>query len=132
MPYRRRIVTCAPGSDDPVGPDAAVPELDTGTFSVHVARSGGRVTLVLAGELDLAGTDALLRIAQSWLTRAAPAELVVDLGALDFMDSSGIRSLLELEELASECGSEFALLAPRPAVLRVLEITALLDHFRIE
>jgi anti-anti-sigma factor len=125
-------VISAQGFADPVGPDAAVAALDTGTFSVSIAAGDGRVTLVLIGELDLAGTDGLLRLGRSSLARSAPAELVVDLGALDFMDSSGIRALLELEQLASRYGSDLVLLAPRPAVLRVLEITALLDHFRID
>jgi anti-anti-sigma factor len=46
-------------------------------------------------------------------------------------DSSGLRSLLELEHVASEHSCAFLLLDPQPAVRRVLEITALLDHFRI-
>lgn len=55
----------------------------------------GGVVIHLAGELDLATAPQLTSAAAEVLGGGA-REVVVDLGALEFMDSSGLRVLLEV------------------------------------
>jgi anti-anti-sigma factor len=106
--------------------------VELGILTVHVAVGDRSLSLILVGELDLAAAHELPSLVQGPLSSGRIDQLVVDLGALTFMDSSGIRTLLDLERLARAFDCEFFLVRPQPAVLRVLEVTSLLDHFRIE
>jgi anti-anti-sigma factor len=62
----------------------------------------------------------------------APARVVVDLGGLAFIDSSGLRMLLLADSRAREHGYELVLLAGSEPVQRVFEITGALDVLRFE
>jgi anti-anti-sigma factor len=62
----------------------------------------------------------------------APARVVIDLGGLAFIDSSGLRVLLLADSRARERGFELVL-APGPEpVQRVFEMTGALDVLRFE
>ena len=57
------------------------------------------------------------------------AELVLDVSALAFIDSSGISELLRVREAMVEAGGSMVLRDPTDNVRRVLEITGLTDTF---
>jgi anti-sigma B factor antagonist len=57
--------------------------------------------------------------------------VLVDLSAVDYIDSSGIASLVEAFQKAKKAGTGFALASPNPAALRVLELARLDRVFRI-
>ena len=57
--------------------------------------------------------------------------VLVDLSAVDYIDSSGIASLVEAFQKAKKNNTGFALAAPNPAALRVLELARLDRVFRI-
>ncbi len=69
----------------------------------------GRLTASLAGELGhheaLGLMDRLGRLAEAYL----PGEMVLDLGGLEFMDSSGIAVVVQTARKCAACGSRFAL-----------------------
>jgi anti-anti-sigma factor len=52
--------------------------------------------------------------------------LIADMTQTTFCDSSAIRMLAQLNWLARENGTEFRLVAPVPAVRRVLQMTGLI------
>ena len=54
--------------------------------------------------------------------------IVVDLSALDFIDSSGLRSVVLADRRASEQGLRFALVAGGEPVHRVFEITRMSER----
>ncbi|HEY8303079.1 MAG TPA: STAS domain-containing protein [Solirubrobacteraceae bacterium] len=85
----------------------------------------------LSGELDLASARAMEeRLAA--IEEQAPARVVIDLGGLAFIDSSGLRVLLLADSRARERGFELVL-APGPEpVQRVFEMTGALDVLRFE
>lgn len=85
----------------------------------------------LQGELDLASAHAMEeRLAA--IEEQRPARVVIDLGGLAFIDSSGLRVLLLADTRAREQGFEL-LLAPGPEpVQRVFEMTGALDVLRFE
>lgn len=56
-----------------------------------------------------------------------PDRLVLDLRALDFMDSSGIATICRLEGDARQRGIAVRVVRGRPHVQRVLEMTGLTD-----
>lgn len=51
--------------------------------------------------------------------------VVIDLEAVTFMDSSGLRILVDLNRRAAEAGVEMVLRSPSRAVTRVIEISGL-------
>ncbi|MDG4832807.1 STAS domain-containing protein [Solwaraspora sp. WMMD1047] len=81
------------------------------------------VALRLLGDLDLDSAARLPRLVDSLLTDPAPDALTIDLSGLVFCDSSGIHALLNCRERVAEAGCRFAVVRPRPQVLRVLELT---------
>ncbi|HEY9557557.1 MAG TPA: STAS domain-containing protein [Acidimicrobiales bacterium] len=73
--------------------------------------------LVTAGELDLATAPQLSEAAEALIETGAK-RLVFEVSGLSFMDSSGLRVLLELSKRA-----EVVLRAPSRSVRRVVEST---------
>jgi anti-sigma B factor antagonist len=83
-----------------------------------------RVVLGLSGELDAAtATAAHKRLIGVELH--AGDELVLDLSRLTFMDSTGIRLILQAREHALQHGAGFALARGPDAVMRVLQLIGL-------
>jgi anti-anti-sigma factor len=58
--------------------------------------------------------------------------VVIDLGGLTFIDSSGLRVLLLADARARERGYELVLLPGQETVQRVFEMTGALDVLRFE
>ena len=86
-------------------------------------RTEGAVHVVaLAGELDLAGVQ-MLEAALAAAEGARPEALVIDLRAVEFMDSSGLRSIIVAARRAEEDALRFALVPGKKQVMRVFEIT---------
>jgi anti-sigma B factor antagonist len=88
-----------------------------------------RVVLELAGELDLTAAPRLADAITRAESDAARSILVLDVDALTFVDSSGLRVILAAHERARETGQRaFALTAGSPQVKRLLEIAGLEAH----
>ncbi len=88
----------------------------------RAVRTIGDVTLVaLHGELDLVTAEGLAQ----WLGELSGSEIVIDLAALTFVDSSGIGAIARAHQLLSESGASLVLVRPQPHVLRLLELTGL-------
>lgn len=90
-------------------------------LSVEVRPDDGGVTLILEGELDLASAPSLIHC----LTELDPSwrDVVVDMAGVSFVDSSGLAALVRAATHGD--GRTIRVCSPRPAVRRVLEITAL-------
>jgi anti-anti-sigma factor len=95
------------------------------TVDVSSESRDGIITLSLSGELDISGTslveDELLRA-----ERDLPSAIVIDLRDLRFIDSSGLRLILEADLRARRDQRRLALVPGPDAVHRVFLI-ALLD-----
>jgi len=101
-------------------------------FTTTVQRTPGRTVVSLIGELDLASTDELHRTALDELRRGECSQLVLDLGGVTFVDSTGIGTWIELRSEAERAGKSLRLEHPTPLVTRVLRIAGLLDFFELE
>jgi len=88
-------------------------------FAIASSRRDGEIVLALRGELDLACVDELSAAAADIPVGTG---LVVDLTALDFLDVSGLRALLNLDRRARAEGWNLLLTSPRPAVARLFEL----------
>jgi anti-anti-sigma factor len=90
-------------------------------FSIEERRSGGTVVLTLHGELDLASVEIVgARLDE---LRAAGEPVLLDLDALDFMDSSGLRLVLNAAEASDAAGWPFSLTPGPEQVQRLFEST---------
>ena len=84
-------------------------------------------TLVVAGELDAHSAPALReRIAAS-----DDAATVLDMSGVTFMDSSGLRVLIDAHQAAAGRGTQLVVHEPSPSVRRILEIAGVLDHLDV-
>lgn len=100
------------------------PSERTEKFRVENTLDGDVVRVVPRGELDLASADVLQdRIGE--VLDAGYRDVVLDLRGLTFMDSTGVRLVLELDALARRDGLDLALIQGPPAVARVFEIASL-------
>jgi anti-sigma B factor antagonist len=91
---------------------------------------GGHAVVALCGELDLADTPAV----ESHLITAMEAHgpsIIVDLAALEYIDSSGLGVLVRALKWAQERGGDLSLAAPRQRVRQVLIITGLIGFFSL-
>jgi anti-anti-sigma factor len=102
-----------------------------GSLQISSAPADGGVKVSLQGELDLASARQLEERFVA-LDEQAPARVVIDLGGLQFIDSSGLRVLLLADARARERGYELVLLPGQEPVQRVFEMTGALDILRFE
>jgi anti-anti-sigma factor len=105
--------------------------VDIPDLSVSLKREGDRHVLALAGELDLTSAGRLLDAVGASCAMDI-TELVVDLSALEFLDSSGLRALLDAATVCQEHMCQLTLTPTReqihPQVRRLLQITGLIER----
>lgn len=96
-------------------------------LSIDVHQQAERHTMVLSGELDIATAGELEERAKQLC--AGPArELVLDLGGLEFIDSSGLNAILRVRTLCQEHMCNLSLTPGERPVQRLFEVTRLIDR----
>lgn len=90
-----------------------------------------RSVLTVRGAIDLQTRDELLRVAKEVLADGTPA-VVLDLGAVGFIDSTGIGALVELSRDAEDVDAGLVLRRPSDRVLRILQLTGLTEAWTLE
>jgi anti-sigma B factor antagonist len=92
----------------------------------------GHVIVTVAGEIDLY-TAPKLQASLSTIIDAAAlnAHVVIDMAGVDFCDSTGMNVLLSALRQAQERGGKLELAAPRPAMLKILQVTGLDSVFTV-
>jgi anti-anti-sigma factor len=100
-------------------------------LSFQTTVTGTVATVALTGELDVAGASLLENEVERIVADHDPRHLVLDLSELDFMDSTGLRTMVLTDERARDEGRRLSLVRGRPDVQRVFEITRMTDqlHF---
>jgi anti-sigma B factor antagonist len=92
--------------------------------------TGTTAEVVLTGELDISTYE----VAQAQLEEAernGPELLVVDLAALGFVDSTGVRLILSADERARAAGRRLALRLGDGLARRVFTALGLLDRLEV-
>jgi anti-anti-sigma factor len=95
------------------------------------ADQNGRPLLTVSGAVDLQTRGELLRAGRQALATGSGA-LVLDLGAVSFVDSTGIGALIELGHDAADSGGGLVLRNPSKRVVRILEVTGLAEAWAVE
>jgi|tagenome__1003787_1003787.scaffolds.fasta_scaffold19321907_2 anti-sigma B factor antagonist len=101
---------------------------EVGRFEVRTWPDRARVVVALRGELDIDSVGAV-RAELDDLDAAGWASIVMDLRELTFIDSTGLRLLIEADRGARRRGASLAIVDGSPAVERLLELVCLSDHF---
>ncbi|WP_197039027.1 STAS domain-containing protein [Herbidospora cretacea] len=82
-----------------------------------------------AGEIDATNCTHLAEAIMQGRQRGKP--LILDFGAVTFLDSSGLHVLLNAHEGAAHAGQDFLLAGLHPHVTRLLDITGVLHLFQV-
>ena len=97
-------------------------------FEVRIDRDS---RVVVSGDLDLATAPQLMSAVES-LAATGARRVVVDLGAVSFMDSSGISALLRADQRLRGAGGVMVLGPMSAQVASVLQMTGLHAEFVYE
>jgi anti-anti-sigma factor len=102
-----------------------------GYLEIRTERSGDQLVIALDGELDLDGAERVdreLRRAEAGDAR----RIVLDLSALRFIDSTGIRLILFADARSRADGDRLALIRGPRAVHRIFELTGVAERLPFE
>lgn len=96
---------------------------------LHVERTRSKALLCATDPLDLPGSARLLERARPLIPNCGT--LIVDLRDVEFIDSSGVHTLLELAEILDADRKELCLVVqPNGRVERALNLLELHEHFQ--
>lgn len=101
-----------------------------GHGAVELVSNGELTKVVVSGDLDLS-TVARVRLALESACEESSAKLVVDLSAVDFVDSHGLQLLVSTHRALAAEGGSLVVLPPAEHVQRVFTLTGLdwfFDH----
>jgi anti-anti-sigma factor len=87
-------------------------------------------TIQVEGELDAHAANKLDDLVDELLASGVTS-LVMDMGGLTFIDSSGLRSLIRARKRLGDQPRAVVLRAPQAGTVRLLEITGLTDQFPV-
>jgi anti-sigma B factor antagonist len=96
---------------------------------IAVSQEDDRVVLSLDGELDMASAPLLQRAVEDVELARKPL-LVLDLGRLEFIDSTGLRIILATRKRCQERDQELAVTQGSQQVERLLSVTGMAEHLR--
>ncbi len=99
-------------------------------FEVTASERPGVPVLHCRGEIDVASAPELHALLSD-LVGQEPQTLVVDMSAVSFIDSSGLGVLVSAEKDMRTTGHGLRLVAPRPQIERLLEMTGLNEVFTV-
>lgn len=99
-------------------------------LTLNARTEGEHTVLAVAGEVDVYTAPALRdRIAD--LLDAGQQQLVIDLGGVEFLDSTGLGVLVAGLNRAREVGGSLSLVCPQERVLKLFRITGLDEVFTV-
>lgn len=94
-----------------------------GQFRVDVRHDGAAVVVAPHGEIDLGTVDEVRKAIER--SHDGSSNLVIDLRGVGFLDTSGLRLVVEQSDRATQRGYRFELIPGPPPVQRVFEIAGL-------
>ena len=101
-------------------------DLRQGELGIADEADGPRHTLVLTGELNIETGPQLERAIRALCEKRA-SEIALDLGKLDFVDSSGVRAVANVEQHGRNRGCEFSLVPGHQKIQRLYDLVGLLQ-----
>jgi anti-anti-sigma factor len=100
-------------------------------FDLAVERTDGQAVLTVSGEIDMVTAPTLHQAAEALLLSQDVQDVVVDLSAVTFCDSSALRVLLQLRMTADRLGGAVHVRGASGTVARIFEVTGLDTVFKM-
>jgi stage II sporulation protein AA (anti-sigma F factor antagonist) len=97
------------------------------SFSFDETRRPGAAELTLAGDLDMSATFRLEPAIDRLLKSDEVSEIVLDLGGVEFVDSSGLGLLLETYDRTQQADVRMSIVPGRPETQRVFRLAGVED-----
>jgi anti-sigma B factor antagonist len=101
------------------------------TLSLHTYRESDSVRVEVSGELDLSSALVFEEELRRLEEECEPKLLVLDLRALKFMDSTGLRLILSAHARAINHGRKLAIVEGGDAIRRIFRLTGVLDRLNV-
>jgi anti-anti-sigma factor len=99
-------------------------------LELRTEQDQGAPRLVVSGELDLASAEELEGHLKQ-LEASEPDVLVLDLRELDFMDSTGLRTVIAADARAKDRGGRLVVVRAPEEVDRVFRLTRMDQHLEL-
>jgi len=93
-------------------------------FGIRVVRVDQSATVAVTGEVDLSTADEVARAGLAALAEGARV-LIVDLGGVTFLDSTGLSALVTINNQARKDGAALVVARPSARVRELFRITGL-------
>lgn len=90
-------------------------------MKVNVSNRDGKMVFGLAGRFDFNATREFRDVIEQAI-KGTPREVLIDLGSVDYIDSSALGMLLMLRDKAKAAGKEVSLGGARGTVRQVIDI----------
>jgi len=100
-------------------------------LDVRTEAADTAVVVCVRGDVDLNTEAQLAQALRDAITTHQADELVVDLAGVPFLDSSGVRALLQARATAAEHGMSVRVRNPQDLVAQVLRVTLVADLFGV-
>ena len=94
-------------------------------------QADGYELLAARGEIDIATSPRLIALLNEAVTDTTGA-VIVDLSAVEFMDSTGLALLIRAQRRLSRRGRGFAVVCPEGPVKRIFELTDMVEKLHVE
>lgn len=101
--------------------------MSTQPSRLDLSQNGDR-TLVAVGVVDSHTADDLLERLRAL---GVDGDITLDLQGVEFIDSSGLRTVVTVHQELDDAGARLVLTQVSPSVTRLLEITGLRDHLHL-
>jgi anti-sigma B factor antagonist len=121
----QRAVQLIPISDRP----SVASSRSVGRLTITPSISGERHLFALGGELDI-GSAAALEATLAEACAAGAKEVVLDMGGVEFIDSSGLSSIVRCKTLCEQHGCGYSLTPAQRPVQGVFEVTGVAERLR--
>jgi anti-sigma B factor antagonist len=95
-------------------------------LAVERIEADGYALLAAKGEIDIATSPRLIAALNEAVTETT-GPVVVDLSAVEFMDSTGLALLIRAQRRTRRRGRGFAVVCPDGPVRRILELTDMVE-----
>ena len=90
------------------------------------------LTSKIIGDIDHHSAKSVRERIDSEIFEKKPILILLDLSAVEFMDSSGLGLILGRYNVASDLGAEFRIIKPSPSVSKILDLAGIKRLMKIE
>jgi anti-sigma B factor antagonist len=101
-------------------------------FAVECSRAdAGPLVAAISGDVDIANAEILVDTVSAETKSARKPGVVLDFTAVDFMDSTGLRAILEIARRLEDDAAGLVLMNPANSVRKLLSLAGLDDRIRV-